>query len=291
MTFRELINKLLPGREREPTSAGAEPDKRSTKSTSKSSRSFSTVTTPSLAPSPPPYEEVAATTKATTSTSNKRSSHGKPIADILFESGNFSTKGKTVSFIYYLLVSYGLDQAKFWYKYEALPQYRAEGPLVAARAMSNAIGNYAFLLALLHCSKQYNISEGRLYLPVNEAVYTIGQHVKEQIVENLLQHGRYRNSKRVIEDLVDKMTQGTSGLDRALEYVDEGIYGGYRQRGNPEARDSIDTGELDVTKVQECWGLFKVFLAERTTSGDLLPPSGFDPRKNQSQAAMQGIWR
>ncbi|KAH7635606.1 hypothetical protein B0T09DRAFT_252925 [Sordaria sp. MPI-SDFR-AT-0083] len=292
MPFWKLVNKLLPALNREPARSGAQPDKRSTKSTTlKSSRSFSRICL--LEPPPPLYEEATGPTTATTTTTT--SSLGQ-LADTLFDrifdtdgKDRLSKKDKSVLFVYYLLVDYGLDKTHNLCTYEALPQYRAEGPPAAACAMTNAIGNYAFMLALLHCSKQYNIAGGRLSLPVNEAVYAIRQHVKDQMVEDLVQGGRYKRGRHVMQQPVDDVAHDTFGLDCAVRFFEDGILGRYDT--SEKTRDSIDTGELNGATVQKCWSLFMIVLAERatsSTSGDLLPPSGFNCYGDQSQAAMRG---
>lgn len=296
MAFRKLMKKLLPGLKNDPTSSGAKPDKISAKSTSESSRSSSK--TSLLAQPPPSYEEVTATATTTTKTGNTNSNLSSlgQLADVLFALPGprndrtdlfLSKEGKSVLFLYYLLVNFQLPYMKVSPKCKELPQHQVEGPPAAARAMINAVGNYAFMLALLHASKQYNIAGGRLSLPVDEAVYAICQHVKGQIVEYLLQNDRYKESRHVMQELVDDVADGNSGLNRLVEYFDNGLLGG--RETSKTIRDSINTGELDGAKVQECWSLFKIVLAERTTytSSDLLPPQGFSHFKDESQAAFR----
>ncbi|KAK3400454.1 hypothetical protein B0T20DRAFT_404440 [Sordaria brevicollis] len=147
------------------------------------------------------------------------------------------------------------------------------------------------MLALLHCSKQYNISGGRLGLLVNEAVYDIRQHVRGQMVEDLVgDDGRYEESREAMEQVVDIVAESTCGLEYAFKLLDYGVLGKFGETEG-KTRDSIDTGELDGEKVQESWSLFKTALEYRTTTGDLLPPPGFARFGGQSQDAMKGIWR
>lgn len=301
MPFRKLVNKLLAALNRE--------RQHSNKSTSKSSSSF--FRTSSLALPPPSYEEATATGTSitSTSTSTRRASLGQ-LADAIFGPDNdrthvhffrskkkgqavFSKEGQALLFVYYVLVDYGRQNFAGSYAYSLLQQRQVEGPPGAdvARAITDIIGNYAFMLALLHCSKQYNIAQGRLSLSANEAVYAIRQHVKDQMVEDLLQGDKDEESRRVTQYVVGDVVDSEIGLELAVEFFEKQLLGGYKTA--EKTRDSIDTGELDGAKVQECWSLFKMVLAERTTSGDLLPPPGFQcySPSDQSQAAMRGIWR
>lgn len=70
-----------------------------------------------------------------------------------------------------------------------LHQYRAEegGPEAAGRAFINAIGNYAFLLALLHVNQLYAIDRTRLSLRlVSPDVNALREYVKGEMVRGLL---------------------------------------------------------------------------------------------------------
>ncbi|EGO57165.1 hypothetical protein NEUTE1DRAFT_102388 [Neurospora tetrasperma FGSC 2508] len=231
---------------------------------------------------PPPYEAV--TTAAVIP-----SSLGRP-ADALFRKATFDRtklvlthKGRSVLLVYYLLLEEALDFVKISFRFicAQLPRHGAEGTPAANRAMVNAAGNYAFLLALLHVSKQYNISKGRLSLPVNEAVHAIREHVKGEMVKDLMQGNRYQEQRHVMQQLVDSVE---GQFVRTASYV---IDDRYDTRGTKRVRDSVDTGELDVWKVQECWRLFKSVLVENC--GDLLPPPGFDIWGGKSQAALRRL--
>ncbi|KHE78265.1 hypothetical protein GE21DRAFT_2668 [Neurospora crassa] len=231
---------------------------------------------------PPPY-------KAVTTAAVIPSSLGRP-ADALFRKATFDRtklvlthKGRSVLFVYYLLLEEALHSVKISFKFicAQLPRHGAEGTPAANRAMVNAAGNYAFLLALLHVSKQCNISKGRLSLPVNEAVHAIREHVKGEMVKDLMQGDRYQEQRHVMQQLVDRVEDH---LVQAAPYV---IDDRYDTRGTKRVRDSVDTGELDVWKVQECWRLFKSVLVENC--GDLLPPPGFDKYGGKSQTALRRL--
>ncbi|KAK3344591.1 hypothetical protein B0H65DRAFT_523694 [Neurospora tetraspora] len=265
--FQKLVNKvrLLLGSKRD----GDEPGK-----------------SPPQQPPPPSYE--AATATATIILS----SLGRP-ADALFRKATcdrtnlvLTKEGKSVLFMYYILLEHALLNITGSYQYKKLPQHRAEGTPAASRAMVNAAGNYAFLLALLHASKQYNISEARLSLPVSEAVHAIREDVEGEIVKDLLQGNRYKEERHVMQELVDKVSGNI--VTHAHVFDDSGGLW-----GTGRIRDSVDTGELDVSKVQECWRLFKSVLAETGSRhhncGDLLPPPGFTRYSGRSQAALRGI--
>ncbi|KAK3489843.1 hypothetical protein B0T13DRAFT_94201 [Neurospora crassa] len=231
---------------------------------------------------PPPY--IAVTTAVVIS-----SSLGRP-ADALFRKATFDRtkpvlthKGRSVLLVYYLLLEAALDFVKISFKFicAQLPRHGAEGTPAANRAMVNAAGNYAFLLALLHVSKQYNISKGRLSLPVNVAVHAIREHVKGEMVKDLMQGDRYQEQRHVMQQLVNRVE------DHFVQTASYVIDDRYDTRGTKRVRDSVDIGELDVWKVQECWRLFKSVLVENF--GDLLPPPGFDKYGGKSQAALRRL--
>ncbi|KAK3490155.1 uncharacterized protein B0T23DRAFT_381167 [Neurospora hispaniola] len=234
-------------------------------------------------PSPPPPPYKAVTTAAILPSLERP-------ADALLRKATFDRtklvlthKGRSVLFVYYLLLEEALHSVKISFKFicAQLPRHGAEGTPAANRAMVNAAGNYAFLLALLHVSKQCNISKGRLSLPVNEAVHAIREHVKGEMVKDLMQGDRYQEQRHVMQQLVDRVEDH---LVQAAPYV---IDDRYDTRGTKRVRDSVDTGELDVWKVQECWRLFKSVLVENC--GDLLPPPGFDKYGGKSQTALRRL--
>ncbi|KAJ4400162.1 hypothetical protein N0V85_005832 [Neurospora sp. IMI 360204] len=259
-------------------------------------------------PPPPSYE--AATAPLTTTKSTVIPSSLGQLADALFKEATFGSdaesesskdrthlvlpnKGKSVLFMYYLLLEAALNSIKLSYQHKKLPQHGAEGTPAAARAMVNAAGNYAFLLALLHASKQYNISEAHLSLPVSEAVHALRENVEGEMVKDLLQDNRYKEERHVMQELVDKVSGDIVGSAQFI--IDDTS----SLRGTGGIRDSVDTGELDVSKVQECWRLFKSVLAETEirgtfgsrhhNCGDLLPPPGFNNYRDRSQAALRGV--
>ena len=108
--------------------------------------------------------------------------------------------------------------------------------------------------------------------------------MKEEMVKELLQKPKWYKpiGKLAIQWML--ITLCDNMLDPAVTLVLAG------DEFNKE-RESIDIGQLDGAKVQRYWGLFKTMLAERTSSGDLLPPPGFNRYRGQTQTAMQRVWR
>ena len=257
---------------RKPTSSGTEPNNISTK--------FISETIPLLPPSPSYEEATSTTTAATTSSLSSFGQLANALWNIPLRLINkddrahlrLSKEGKSLLLLYYILVEYGLNNTKY-----IRSQIQAESPSTTASALVNAVGNYAFALALLHTSKQYpDMSEGRLSTPVNKEEYAILLHVKGQIVEDLVQgDDGCEESRYMMQELVGFIADKPGfTIHAGVKHFDQGILGGYPF--NRKIRDSMDTGELDGAKVQECWSLFKkVVLAERTTSGNLLPLPGF----------------
>ncbi|KAK3392112.1 hypothetical protein B0T20DRAFT_340154, partial [Sordaria brevicollis] len=193
---------------------------------------------------------------------------------------SFSEQGKALLLVYYVLVKEGLDMTNS--SHVVLPGYRAEDPSPAARAWIHAVGNYAFMLALLQASKQYKIARDtsenhlRLRLPLppplgnDPQVLAIRQHVKRGMVNELLQHNWYYKltSKIAVLWEVDQLTDVV--LDDAVH-----VFDGFKDSFG-KSRNSIDTGVLDGPKVHACWSLFKTVLVETTGYDDLLPPPEYN---------------
>lgn len=295
MGFQKLINKLLPALNHESTHSGAGPDKHSTKSTLRSSRSFSKTSLLGSLPPLPSYEEATGLTTTPEIPTSQLSSLGQ-LGDALFDrvsdsDGNhifLSRQGKAVLYVYYVLLQYALDFAASYHRQlpEQLPQYQAEGPAAASQALINAVGNYAFLLALLHASKRYKIAGKRLLFLVNPDVVAVRYYVKEEMVKDVLRvpHNNlkgYKMSKGEVRKVLDRASSGI--LDHADHVFDT--------KACDLIQDSIDIGEIDGSNVQECWSLFKTVLIEKTRTGDLLPPPRFNRYQSPAQPAMMGgLW-
>lgn len=95
-----------------------------------------------------------------------------------------------------------------------------------------------------------------------------------------------RRDAKAVQKVVDKVTSDDTlaGAVDLCRLLDRTAFG--------KVRDSIATiDKLDGAEVQECWGLFKRVVAERTifgAGGDMLPPSGFDRYRDRHQEALRG---
>ena len=129
-----------------------------------------------------------------------------------------------------------------------------------ARLVVHSAANYAFILAVLYASSRYQLKYD-IALCQDDSFHTIRAYVREELLRECLDVMPPLISTKIVNTLVRR-------LEFELNYE--------KKERWPAINSTLDTGELDGPKVQECWQLFKAALAQAGDGmRDLLPPLGY----------------
>lgn len=160
------------------------------------------------------------------------------------------------------------------------------------RLVIHSVANYAFMLAIVHASSRYQLKCG-IRLCDDDEVHAIRTHVRAEMLQGFL-------------DVMPRLSD-TSNPDTGIPYSEVArarrsyFVKCLADRLEYELDDererlmgikmTLNTGELDGPKVQECWRLFKAALAQAGGGmHDLLLPLGYEEGKGPEQKCLRPLF-
>lgn len=167
------------------------------------------------------------------------------------------------------------------------------------RLVIDSVANYAFMLAITHTSNRYLLKYD-ISLCHNEEFLAIRAHVRSEILRGFLDSMMPTNFEDTsssadttgipYSDSEDTLAARTSKfVDRLVDWLE--FERDCERDRYADINSTMDTGELDGPKLQECWRLFKAALT-RVGSGmqDLLPPLGYKKRQGPMQTCLRPLF-